>query len=49
MGHPTVEDEGEDLYVRNIATNILSTHSQIADNGWTSEFCIMLCANNLLP
>ena len=24
MGHSTVEDEGDDLYVRNIATNILS-------------------------
>jgi len=21
MGHPTVEDEGDDLYVRNIATD----------------------------
>lgn len=49
MGHPTVEDEGDDLYVRNITTNVLSTYSQIADSGWTSEFYIMLWANNLLP
>lgn len=49
MGHPPVEDEGDDLCVQNIATNILHKHSQIADNGWTSEFYIMLWANKLLP
>jgi len=49
MRYPTVEDEGDDLYVRNIATSILSKHSQIADNGWTSEFYIVLWANSLLP
>jgi len=39
MGHPTVEEEGNDLCVRNIAINILPKHSQIADNGWTLLCC----------
>jgi len=49
MGHPTVEDAGDDLYVRNIATNIPSTHLQIEDSGWTSEYYTMLWVRNLFP
>jgi hypothetical protein len=49
MGHPTVKDKEDDLYVRNIATNTLNKHLQIADNGWSSKFYIMLWANNMFP